>query len=231
MPRLLAPARSPFPSRGTSWRRWSGARRLSPRRPSLGEACWPPWCPRSADRWSRITGFSPRTLAGDRPSCRSRRRPTRGRRRRFRAAGPGPSSCAGCLRSRSRSVPAVRSAPDCGHGDRARGRAAPARRARAGGPAIAGPARHCLVAHCRSRHLPQVTSGARLSGDPRGPSSPMSPPSSPRRGGARRAGAGGGADLPQPPRVRPSSQPAGGERFPTPAATVQSFARTGQARR
>ena len=53
--------------------------------------------PPPAGRCSRTTGCWPRAPAGDRPSCRSHCRPTRGRRRRrSRDAGPGPSSCAGC---------------------------------------------------------------------------------------------------------------------------------------
>jgi hypothetical protein len=39
----------------------------------------------------------------------------------------------------------------------------------------AGTVRHCLLTHCRSRHPPQVTSRARLSGDPRAVLTHVSP--------------------------------------------------------
>ena len=68
---------------------------------------WPPWCRHRGARCWRITGSSPRGPVGERPSCRRRPRPPRGRRRRSRAAGPGRRSCAGCLRSRSWSVRAA----------------------------------------------------------------------------------------------------------------------------
>ena len=121
----------------------AGPGATAPRRcSSIPWSCWGAWLP--------TMGCSARGRAGERPSCRGRRRPTRGRRRLFRAAGPGPSSSAACRDRGSRLSPLRRPTPDRGRGDRAPRRAAAPRGVRAGARAAAGAGARRLI-RARSR--------------------------------------------------------------------------------